>query len=103
MRLSQPIQVGDYAVLGVDDWLVFARDRAGKWVYWHTECDPVWNDIANATGRNSAGLGDDPPEEIVTVGVNMAMRGVNPYRIEEPSTVADCEAHFGPESSHDSR
>ena len=39
MRLNQAIQVGDYAILGVDDWLVFARDRAGKWVYWHTECD----------------------------------------------------------------
>ena len=47
--------------------------------------------------------GDDPPEEIVAVGVAMARRGVNPYRIEEPSTVADCEAHFGPESSHDAR
>lgn len=95
MRLSQAIPVGGYAIVGVDDWLVFARESSGKWVYWHTECDPGWRDIADTTGRKDAGLGDDPPEDIVAVGVLMAQRGINPYRIEDPLTVADCKFHFG--------
>lgn len=94
-RLSEAISASDYRIVGVDDWLVFGRDPAGKWVYWHTECDHAWRDVARVTGRPNAGLGDDPPEDVAAVGVLMAMRGVNPYRVEEPSTVADCEQHFG--------
>ena len=45
MRLSQAIPVGGYTIVGVDDWLVFARDHAGKWVYWHTECDQAWSEM----------------------------------------------------------
>ncbi len=91
MRLSRAILVNGYAVVGVDDWLVSARDPAGKWVYWHTECDPAWRGFPRA----DAGLGDDPVEDVVAVGVMMARRGVNPYRIEDPLSVADCEFHFG--------
>lgn len=101
MRLNTPLQIDRYLIAGCDDWLVFAYDQdTGQWVYWDTECDPAWNEIARATGRSDAGLGDDPPAEIIAVGVLMARRGDPPRSMlsvpgADDGTIADLERHFG--------
>jgi hypothetical protein len=42
IRLSRPVTVGAYTLYGVDDWLCFCTDRAGRWHYFATECSPMW-------------------------------------------------------------